>query len=77
MFLNEVANGIGRFCALPQPVLEPLTVDLDLRLHRERVISPDSLNESSVARCLGGGDNNLVERSFLSSATCQTNFNRH
>src|SRR5688500_10960454 len=68
---DELSHGLARPCALRPPLRELLCLELDLGLGR--IVRADLIDVAPVARRLGVGDYDPVERVLLGSVAGESN----
>src|SRR6478752_2579142 len=79
-FVQEAQNAVGRLCALIEPMLDAVGVELDagiVVLGEHRVPGTEVLEEAAIARRTGVGENDVVVRALLGTTECETNFQCH
>src|SRR5208282_4733547 len=67
LLADERADRVARLCAVAEPVLDSLCVQLHLRGVLERVVRSHNLNEAAVARAAPVNHHHAVERLLLLS----------
>jgi hypothetical protein len=69
---NQFADGLTGYRADREPVLEPRSIQLDLRGAAQWIVDTDLFDEATVAWAATVGDNDSVEGKFFTASACET-----
>src|SRR6185369_1587617 len=75
--LQKLTNRIGRLCALVKPVGRSLGFQFNHSRVLGRVVCTNIFNETAISATALVGNNYLIERSFFSACTCESDFCSH
>src|SRR5581483_5073520 len=78
--IEEASDAIRRLCALGEPALHLLHVELEARLvvlRHQRIEVAETLDEAAVTRKARVGDDDVIDRTLLGTGTGETNDDGH
>src|SRR5690606_32327402 len=77
--VEEAQNAVGRLCALCNPMLDAVGVELHAFsvLGQHRVPCANGFDEAAVTRAADVGNDDVVVRTLLGASAGQTNLQRH